>query len=122
MACFGARSSRAMIGRATATIALLSLLLLTLTSDLHVHPGSKSWIPSGGPLRMESSSASSPALPGRASPCLACLHSRGHSLGPCESVFEEKPVSISLNRPPNPLPPPPAPILPRTEPRAPPAC
>ena len=122
MARFGVGSSRAIIRRTTAATALISLLLLTQTSDLHVHPGSTSWIPSGGPLRMESSSASSPSLPGRAAPCLACLHSRGHSLGPCESVFEEKPVPVSLNRPPNALPPPPAPTLRRTEPRAPPAC
>jgi hypothetical protein len=119
---FGRRGTAAIFRRATAGAVLAFLLLLTRTSDLHVHPGSKSWIPSGGPLRMESSSASSPALPGRATPCLACLHSRGHSLGPCESVFEEKPVSISLTRPASPLPPPPAPTLPRTGPRAPPAC
>jgi hypothetical protein len=122
MTCFGLRGKAAVFRRATAGTALIFLLLLTLTSDLHVHPGARAWIPSGGPLRMESSSASSPALPSRAAPCLACLHSRGHALGPCERILPERPVSISLDRPAGPPPPPQALTLPPTGSRAPPAC
>ena len=125
MTWFRASASRRLFRRAAARVSLLSLLLISLTADsTHNHPGpdagTGTWIPlSPG---VEISSAPPPAVPGHALPCPACLQQRLLCMDRFERVPEGRMVAVALVRVAAVPSPPRAPMIPRADPRAPPAC
>jgi hypothetical protein len=90
---------------------------------LHNHPGAEDSLRGLTPGQSGAwlSAASGSAAPGPALPCPACLHFRTFSVNPFEKAHEGRPVAVSPKRQPLPdSPPPAAPVLTRSGPRAPP--
>jgi len=113
--------------RATAQVVLISLLLALLASDrLHNHHGAGDHllgpaVPGSSCARL--TNAPGPTVPGRTLPCPACLYHRTFSMDPSGRAPEARQVAVSLGERLLADPPPPAaPIVIRTGPRAPPAC
>ena len=104
----GAVACRGFLRRATGCAALLSISLLTITSDfLHHHPGdtagTKTLTRALPGARL--APAQRPATPHRSVPCLACLHHRTHFVPSQEKVPDGHSVEVCRDQAVPPLPP-----------------